>query len=98
LEGGGSADSGIESQVLGFAGGRPCLDVASAFSLGVGVTAPASHLAHHLVKRGIQPARLKDFPRLYLLAALPPVGILFPEYFAGRRFYRRFVEGFILLG
>jgi len=51
-----------------------------------------------LVKGGIQPARLKDFPRLYLLAALPPVGILFPKYFAGRGFYRCFVEGFIFLG
>jgi hypothetical protein len=70
----GGAQRGVKGDVVGFAIGRPGLDVASAFAVGAGAAAPPALAACQLVERGVEPAHDLELAFwLDLLPAIPPV-------------------------
>ena len=76
-----STESCIKSNIGCFAICWTSLDVASALALCTGAAAPTTLAAGELIQRSIEAlGYLKLLPGLNLLAPIPPVSILIPEY------------------
>jgi len=93
----GSAQRGIESDVVRFAVSRPRVDVAAPLALSAGARAAAALLARQPVERRIQPARRKRLANFDFLAPFPPLGIMVIGGRPGLRLrlplFRRFTLG-----
>jgi hypothetical protein len=75
------ADGGVEGDVGQVVTRRASHDVASVLAFGLGERATARLLAGEFIERRIELARLEGFAGLYLLSAVPPVGIRACEHF-----------------
>ena len=72
LERRGRPEGGVKGQVVGLFVGRAGLNIAAALAIGISVRAASRMVAHHLVERGIQAARLKNLAGFGFCATLPP--------------------------
>ena len=66
----------VKGQIAGVPGGRFRLDIAAALAFGAGLAAPAGAAAGQPVERGVQPPGIELFPRVNLVAPLPPMAVL----------------------
>jgi hypothetical protein len=75
LERRGSAQRGIESEVICLALGRAGLDIPAALALRVGTRASPAVAAAQFIECGIELARVESFADFNLFAPIPPVRI-----------------------